>query len=214
MNTMYCMLCVCRLLSSLTLSIYFRYWSDLNSDNVCVNGTIYDLWAKPYDFCDEIGGTFDRGSYIKAIEAFVVLTLIFATFAACAGCSVRSSGSKGLYGAACFSFLTWLSAVVAFSIMVSSDNKWYHDLRSSSGTYIPMITNTGVIVPYPVKNFWFGPTFGMLITIFIVSLIAHCTLQGAALKIDAELQRRESTENFNTDEIDYAESGKPVMVQT
>jgi len=178
------------------------YWSDLDGSNVCQNGTkIAELWAEPYGFCDN--GEFDRGTEIRTIEAFTILTLILSSFAACSGCSVYENGSKGLNIAGCMSFLTWLSAVVAFSVMASF--KWYSDLRSEDGSYMPYFTLTAsgaTIVPYQVRSMWFGPTFGMLVTIFICSFMAHVMFHVSARKIDAELASKD-------DNADYIQEGAP-----
>jgi len=156
------------------------------------------MWGEPYGFCD--GGEFTRGTEIKLIESFTLLTLIFSSFAACCGCSVRAAGSKGLHAAACLSLLTWVSAVIAFSVMVTFD--WYTDLRSNEGAYMPFYSGSGdskTLVVQPINDLFFGPTFGMLVTVFICSFYAQISLHGAASKIDEELKE---SKNSKADYLD------------
>uniref|UniRef100_A0A6S8DTX3 Uncharacterized protein n=1 Tax=Aplanochytrium stocchinoi TaxID=215587 RepID=A0A6S8DTX3_9STRA len=161
-------------------------FDEINSDNACTNDTnIFTEWSGKYGFCDSIGGTYSKPTEVKVLQAFVVMLMIFLILGSCAGCSVRSSKSKGLFLAAGLTFVSMICSIVAFSIVASSE--WYTDLRNGVGS-LPVKNNVGQLTAMTSVKLYYGPAYICMIIIFLVLLISTCNYCAAAKYIDKEYE--------------------------
>mmetsp|Transcript_869 Transcript_869/g.1050 ORF Transcript_869/g.1050 Transcript_869/m.1050 type:complete len:270 (+) Transcript_869:146-955(+) len=187
-------------------------WSDIeNSELGCSNDTnIYRDFSFPYGFCEEVDGEFKTISSIRAIQAFILLALIFLMFSACAGCAVRVAKEGGVRIAAYLTFVSMICTVVAFSLMAT--NTWYSDLRNV-GSFIPLKGSNGRYFAMPTRGWNYGPSFVITICVFIWTALSFIYFLIAAKMISEQV----AEVNDNTDEhADYAPSpevGKNAVAQ-
>jgi len=144
--------------------------STLSVGNISVKEN-YNTWSNRYGFCDEPNGAPKIPSSIKALQAFTILSLIFAVFATIVGLQGLKKNTRFIGGT--FALLGTIFSIATFS--QGAATTMYSDLRLGTG-YMPVnfaVANTSstVFVGLPVPqgmSFTFSYFAAVLEAIFLM----------------------------------------------
>lgn len=150
-----------------------NYWADMTSAIACT-GDMYSKWSSVYGYCDAENGTFQIPSEVITVQVCSIMSVCFLFVSIVAALAVEGAIKPAIYVSAFFSLAAMITACVSFSTVASS--AWNRDLISSGGGPFPLRDETGTWGVLDNVPFWYGPSFGGSIFIFISAFFATCTL--------------------------------------
>mmetsp|Transcript_299 Transcript_299/g.326 ORF Transcript_299/g.326 Transcript_299/m.326 type:complete len:280 (+) Transcript_299:87-926(+) len=185
------------------------YWDQLIANGAgCSNETnIYQDFSGRYGFCDRANGQMTKPAELKAIAAFVLLTVVFSGCTLVSLFCTRIYESWGLRFSAIFTILGMISSVLSFSLVAASE--WLQDLLNDRNGVLPVKdTNTNQLVAITGLKLHYGPMYALMVSTFAILLLSCVSLCFAASIEDVEKMEELGPENAEQSLQGNGDTGK------